>query len=262
MRINNYEEKCNKDLLIAHISDIHYSKFFSKRLLRRIINEFRKTKPDYICITGDLIDHLGVTENMSGLTNFLGELSKISKVLIGLGNHDIRSHHKIVDNKWYEKLDSNLIVLNNSSYEDDNIYFYGLTLDEDYYKKEKKNTSILASEISKIKVSNKYNILLFHSPINLEKEEVTKVNNFDLVLVGHAHNGLTPHIFPGNFGIIAPCNSFYVKNARNSFKSGKSKVIISGGITKLALSTYIFHLFNWMYPSEINYIHLKEDKKS
>ena len=263
LKIINYEVESNTDLLIVHISDIHYSNHYGNRL-KKVINELKKAKPDYICITGDTIDNLGVTKKkaMSEITNYLDELSKISKVIMCLGNHDTRDYKGMKDNKWYEKLNKDIIVLNNTYYEDDNICFYGLTIDDEYYHHEKDGVNELTEELSKIKLSNKYNILLFHSPVNFEKEEVARINKFDLVLVGHTHNGLTHHIVPGNFGLVAPSHGFYLKNARYSFKSGKSKVIISGGVTKLSVGTGMFHIFNVLFTSDLNYIYLKKDKKS
>lgn len=263
LKVTKYELEGNNDLVIAHFSDIHYSNMFNNKRLAELLLKLKEIKPDYICITGDLIDNLGVTKKsgMQNLSKFLDEISNISKVILGLGNHDTRDYKNMKDNKWYESLNNNIIVLNNSSYEDEYIRFYGLTLKDDYYHKEESNVKILAQELSKIKlVNNKYNILLFHSPINFDKEEITKINKFDLVLVGHTHNGLTPHFIPGNFGFVAPHHGLYLKNARNSFISGKSKVIISGGITKLGIGTGILHILNYLYASDLNYINLKDKK--
>lgn len=260
LKIINYELESKQDLTIVHISDIHYSKMFNLNKFDEIISEVKRLKPAYVCITGDIVDNIGITETkkMEKLTEFLNNLSKLSKLIIGLGNHDTREYKKMKDNKWYEKLD-NAILLNNSYYEDNNICFYGLTINDNYYHHEKSNKDILLNEISKIRIDDKkYNILLFHSPMNLDSKEISSINNFDLILVGHTHNGLTPHIFPGNFGIVAPHHHLYMKNARNSFKSGKSRVIISGGITKLPSGTKIFHVLNKFYASDLNYICLKK----
>ena len=265
LKIINYELEGNCNLRIAHFSDIHYAKDFNDKKLEKIILALKKMKIDYICITGDLVDNLGVTnlKCMEKFLDFLDELSKLSKVIIGLGNHDNRDYKKMKDNKWYEKLNKNLILLNNTYYDDDNICFYGLTINKDYYCHEASNVLNLYQRLSEIKLnSSKYNILLFHSPLNFTKEEIAGINNFDLVLAGHTHNGLTPHIFPGNFGFIEPHHGLYIKNARNSFKSGKSLVIISGGITKLPKGTGIFHIFDGLYASDLNYISIKKDKKN
>ena len=257
-KITKYELKTDFDLIIAHFSDIHYANKFDLKKLDEIVSNMSELKPNYICITGDLIDNIGVAldDKMTILIDFLNKLSKISKVIVGLGNHDTRKYKDLVDNKWYEKLDKKLILLNNSSYEDEHVYFYGLTMDEDYYHHEKRNKLLLNSELSKINVSkNKYNILLFHSPINLEYSCVDK---FDLILVGHTHRGLTPNFIPGNFGLVAPHHHLFLKNARNSFKVGASNVIISGGITKLSYGTKIFKIFDCFFTCDLNYIYFKK----
>ena len=265
LKITNYELECNDNILIAHFSDIHYSKHFNNKVLEQIVQEMKRTKPNYICITGDIVDNLDVAQlkEMKSVLRFLDELSKISKVMISLGNHDTRDYRGMKDNKWYNNLNKDLIVLNNSCYEDDNLYFYGLTIDNDYYLDEEKKTEILFKTLSNVEVSkNKYNILMFHSPINFDKDLIISINKFDLILSGHTHNGLTPHFFPGNFGFVGPHHNLYLKNARNSFKSGNSNVIISGGITKLPSGTNLLHIFNKFYASDLNYIYLKKGHKN
>ncbi len=259
-----YEIESNRQLIIAHFSDIHFAKVFNLKKFKQILEKMKNLNPDYICITGDIVDNIGITKNnkIKYLINFLNDLSNISKVLICLGNHDTRNYKSMTDNKWYLNLNKKIILLNNSKYEDNNVFFYGLTMNNDYYKHERKNELDLALKLKSLKMSsNKFNILLFHSPINFDKNKVQKVNNFDLVLTGHTHNGITPHFIPGNYGVVGPSGKLFLKNARNSFKSGKSTVIISGGITKLSLSTGFCFLNNF-FASDINYIFLKKSEKN
>ncbi len=157
----------------------------------------------------------------------------------------------------------NIIVLDNNKYEDNDICFYGITVDGDYYIHENERIDRLYEKMASLKLSNeKYNVLLFHSPINFNDKKIEKINKFDLILTGHTHNGLTPHFIPGNFGFIAPHHGLYLKNARNSFKSGESKVIISGGITKVSEGTGLIHIFNKLYTADLNCIYLKKSKKN
>ena len=262
LKISKYELKCNADLKIVHFSDIHYEKNFRLKKFKQIISKIKELKPDYICITGDIVDNLEITksEKMQKLADFLEELTKLSKVIISLGNHDTRDYKKLKDNKWYNDLNKNIILLNNSSYEDENIYFYGLTMPGNYYYGENKKEQELFGAFKNIKInSNKYSILLFHSPINLKKERIIKINKFNLILTGHTHNGLTPHFIPGNFGLVAPYHKLFLKNARNSFEIEKSKVIISGGITKI--SKKIIGILDLLFASDIVYICLKKNNK-
>ena len=197
LKIINYELESNSDIKIAHFSDIHYSTFFSMKRLKEITSKLKEIKPNYICITGDLVDNISIPnkKEMSKLLKFLDDISVVAKVIISLGNHDTRQYKDLTDNHWYEKLDKKIIVLNNSSYEDENIYFYGLTVNDDYFHNEKKNVNVLVEALSNIKLSNsKYNTLLFHSPVNFDCREIEEKNKFDLVLVGHTILVLLPHI--------------------------------------------------------------------
>ena len=163
-KITEYKIESNNDLIIAHFSDLHYERNFDNRKLEIIVSKMKELKPDYICITGDIIDNLSITEKieMININIFFDELVKIAKVLVVLGNHDIRDYKNMKDNKWYNRINKEVIVLNNSSYEDKNIYFYGLSFKNNYYLDEKNNIDVLYNELVKIDLrEKKYNILLF-----------------------------------------------------------------------------------------------------
>jgi len=50
----NLSNKYNKT--IALFADIHYSKKYPLKNLKKIIENIKFNKPDYICIPGDIID--------------------------------------------------------------------------------------------------------------------------------------------------------------------------------------------------------------
>ena len=62
MRINNkkYEFKSTENIKIVHISDIHFSDNFNLKNLDLILENIKMQNPDYICITGDLIDKTNI----------------------------------------------------------------------------------------------------------------------------------------------------------------------------------------------------------
>ena len=76
----NLSNKYNKT--IALFADIHYSKKYPLKNLKKIIENIKFNKPDYICIPGDIIDDATIIEEkeIEYLINFIKELSKISKV--------------------------------------------------------------------------------------------------------------------------------------------------------------------------------------
>ncbi|MBQ4634294.1 MAG: metallophosphoesterase [Bacilli bacterium] len=264
MKVLSYEFEGKKEVKIAHFSDIHYSYKYKISKFNKIINFLKENKPNYICITGDLIDNIEVGENevlMRTLYQFLTDLGKIAKVIISLGNHDIRQYKDKKNNKWYLSLKkiNNIILLDNEVFVENDLCFYGYTAKEEYYHQEKKNLKQLVEGLKKVRfLKQDYNILLIHSPINLDDKLLYEgIKDFDLVLAGHTHNGLMPHFIKGNFGLFAPDHHFWLKNARNSFQNKDIPVVISGGLTKLSYGTGLLHFFDKFYKSDLNYIRVK-----
>lgn len=264
LKVINYNVRSENELTIAHFSDIHYSYKFKIKVFKEILAKLKNLKPNYICITGDIVDNIEVGANkelMEPLYTFLKELSLIAKVIITLGNHDIREYKGKTDNKWYLSLKkiNNLVFLDNEFYTENDICFYGFTASEEYYHNECEQLLKLKEEIANIKFDKKKtNILLIHSPIHLDSEKIYEsIRDFNLILCGHTHNGLMPHFIKGNFGIVAPNHKLFLKNARNSFKNKNVTIIVSGGITKLSYGTKYLHFFDRFYKSDLNYIKLK-----
>ena len=56
--INN--NKIKKDIKIAILSDIHYSDTFKLKRMNQILKKLEQNNPDYICISGDIIDKTNI----------------------------------------------------------------------------------------------------------------------------------------------------------------------------------------------------------
>ncbi len=270
--------KLNKNLTFVHISDIHFNLDTKEKKLNKIIEALSYIKPNYIFITGDLVDNKYIINNkikIKELVTFLSNLSKIATLIISLGNHDIMSNCDIT---FFNKLNDikNIYVLNNTKYEDDNIYVTGHTLEHSYYynitgyeslelllKHFDDNKNII-NKLPK----NKYKIALIHSPVLLNKNEVVeKLKEYDLVLSGHMHNGMIPRILDklikNNYGIISPDKHLNAKLSRGLVKTKYYTLIISGGVTKLSLhSSRIISKLNFIYPISINKIKIKGEKNN
>ena len=78
------ETKKNIQTKIVHISDIHYSKKYNTKILDKVRKEIEQHNPNYICITGDLIDTYNATKTkeFEYFINWLKKLSEIAKVII------------------------------------------------------------------------------------------------------------------------------------------------------------------------------------
>ena len=269
-------KKLKKDITFIHIGDIHYNETTSAKKLEYIKYAIEDAHPDYIFITGDLLDRPKITKNKEKiklLVSWLNSLGNIAKVFISLGNHDIILEE---DYKFFNKLNdiNNIYVLNNQSYEDENVFISGFTLPTNYYynieKHEDEDALLETLQNNFNLVTNlpkkKYKVALIHSPILLsEKKVVEKLKEYDLILSGHMHNGLIPRILDkiikNNYGLISPDKRLFAKNTRGKIKTKYYTIIITGGITKLSpSSTKILSKLNGLYPISINKITVKGEK--
>lgn len=269
-RYNISTNKLNK-LTIVHLSDIHFHHTYNKKRFDIILENILKLNPNYICITGDIVDNRYVLDNeidRKTIIDFIKKLSEIASVILVLGNHEMEYHgYKTIDmKKYYEikehfkKID-NVIVLDNKTYINDNINFIGYNPPLNHYKNKEKDMNILVDDFNNQEFNinpNSYNILLIHTPKDLFKENVyNKLNNFkniDLILSGHTHGGLIPNNIKGHFGLISPGKQLFPKNVRGILIKENQTLIISSGIIKLSHASSIFRYFNNIYNMQINEI--------
>lgn len=247
---------------IILISDIHFCNKKIVPLLYELLDNIKELKPDYLCITGDLVDDKNIKDK-EYLLDWIKDLSKICKILISIGNHELYFNHNIeesFDKELFDQIDriKNVYVLNNKIRSEYGINFIGVTLPGDYYDLgEQENDLIYFMNKKFPKLDKGYNILLLHSPYHITKKEVLnelKCNKkLNLILSGHMHAGLTfewlKKYLKGR-GLITPQRTFFTKYCYGLYSVNDTKVIISSGITKLAKS-HIFGLFNKLYKSEI-----------
>lgn len=198
LRIDIKKIKLNakiKKTKILHLSDLHITDIYAKLKIKRINNIIKKTKPDIIVMTGDLIDIPGPNKKD------LFKIKSNCKILYVYGNHD-----KNVKN--YKHCLSKFQNLNNKEFEINGINFKG-------YDDSNKSIELKSYK----RKSNKYNILLYHRPngFNYLKEKP------DLMLCGHTHAG---QIFPLNFLI-----KLFYKKIHGFHKINNFYVYISSGTT-------------------------------
>ena len=234
-------------LKIIHISDIHYGRITTTKMIKKIIKEVNLIKPDIIVITGDLIDKdATLTEkDISFLKDSLAKLeSKYGKYAI-YGNHDITySREKIEEIYKY----SNFKLLVN-----DYDIIYG-----------KKNEALFIGGLDSLLEGEQniektmsyfndhedilYKILLVHEPDSTDNI-LEKYPNTNLILAGHSHNGQVRLPLIG--AIYTPTGS--KKYYDNYYKINETDLYISSGI---GVSRINFRLFN--KPS-INFYRIYND---
>lgn len=252
-KIYNLNNNLNKKIIL--ISDIHYSSKKDIKRLNTILDNIYKLNPDYICIPGDIIDKSEIKDS-NYFINWLKKLSKITKVIISIGNHEfyINKNKYGLNKDFFRKISSidNLYLLDNKNIVIDKINFIGLTV-----KVENKNINFnnFYSSIDKIKTHKEnYNVLLCHSPEYICDLDILKDKNIDLVLCGHMHGGVVPMILRPIFknrGLIGPNKKLFPKNAYGHLKIYKTNIIISSGLRVLP-----FRHINKLFRPEVVEIYI------
>jgi predicted MPP superfamily phosphohydrolase len=162
--------KLRGNLRVVQISDVHIGSRLP-RLLRRIVKKANALQPDYVMITGDLIDlpHISVEA--------LRPLSELAApVYYVIGNHE-----RYVD---LDEIDARLrtlglIVLRNEDATTRQCQIIGLDDAED--------TAQVGTQLAQLDLDPEaFKILLYHRPAGLE---AAAAYGIDLMLTGHTHAG-------------------------------------------------------------------------
>lgn len=270
-----------KDTTIALISDIHFYEGYNKKILNKLYNQLLKSKPNYICITGDILDSSNEC-NLNDLYTWLKDISTISPTLVVLGNHDEKYGHMgnwkhKVNKEYVNELKSikNLYLLDDNNKTFDDINFYGFNLSYKYYEENNELYSIFEEEVKDLNPKFKkeqYNIILFHSPINIYKyiknNPKHPFNDCDLILSGHMHNGCLPfcisRVFNKTFktsrSIISPLRTLFPKYSQGRIYEIKDGFVYQG-VNKLSHSTLLFHKLDIFFNKNIQLITIKKDTK-
>jgi predicted MPP superfamily phosphohydrolase len=162
--------RLREHLRVVQISDVHIGSRLP-RLLRRIVKKTNALQPDYVMITGDLIDlpHISVDE-----LHPLSELAAPAYYVIG-------NHERYVD---LDEIDARLrtlglIVLRNEDAITRHFQVIGIDDAED--------TAQVGMQLSQLDLDREaLKILLYHRPTGLE---AAAEHGIDLMLTGHTHAG-------------------------------------------------------------------------
>ena len=273
----------SKNIKICLLTDLHFCLNYDLSILKKIEDNVLINKPDFVCLSGDIIDSASVIYEsyIEHLKEFIKSLAKTSQVIVSLGNHDITNIKNIGFKKeveaanifdvtnWFMDLNKleNVYFLNNKNLVRGDICFIGYNPDYEYYKKED-NKLFIKDLDRKIKMNKKYyNILLCHSPINVFNSLTLKyskeIKKCNLIFSGHMHNGLILRCFDhkGCWGLVSPLKKPLPKYARNKatkvIDNREVNLIISGGIIKFSSvnSKYIQKL-NCLFKPSIVYINI------
>ena len=197
-------ESLKAPLRFVQITDVHIGSR-SSRFLRKIVGRIGQLEPEFLCITGDLVDAIGVSEEDLGA---LGELA--CPVYFSIGNHE-----------RYEDLDDILARLQRlgvktlrtqAVHHRDDVQVLGIDDKDDAMQVERELRNMVIDRSA-------FGILMYHRPRGIEAAESAGI---DLMLSGHTHNG---QIFPFNLVVRR-----IFKHIVGMYPFGKSRLYVSQGV--------------------------------
>lgn len=210
---------------IAHVSDLHNTEMGKDN--KKLITMLRESKPDIICITGDIIDSRNT--NIDIALQFTKAAMEIAPCYYVTGNHEARVSEYdelrdglieqgvvVLDDERIELERSGktiaLLGVNDPSFQTD--YLFG------------DSETVMQGKLQEISdEENDFTILLSHRP---ELFGVYADSNMDLVLSGHAHGGQFRLPFVG--GLVAPNQGLFPKYDAGLYTKENTNMIVSRGI--------------------------------
>ena len=199
-------------LTIVMANDWHIGEVIRKKNVQRIVQLCNEQNPDMILIGGDLIDYETRFAEKENVEEDLQQLSAPLGVYMVLGNHEYRAN-RFAKLKWIEKTGLTLLIDSVVAPLDSSFYLIGR---DDYINR--RNRAPLTSLMQHVD-KTKPVILLDHQP-NRMNEAV--MNNVDLALHGHTHNG---QVWPYSLflHLIYECPYGY-------YRKGETQFFISSGV--------------------------------
>ena len=252
---DNYLPESFNGCRILHVSDLHNCDFGDRQ--EKLIQLSRQQKPDYIFMTGDMIDqyHAG----MKQACLYIRGLIKIAPVFYVTGNHEWTSKDRGGLLEFLHK--SSVYVLQDQKIEiergGEKIQLLGT--DDPYRMPGKKtvkyqrvSTKVFIEsfvELNRKRKREEYTILLSHRP---ELFHFYVKAGVDLVFSGHAHGG--QFRIPGKGGLLAPHQGFFPKYTEGVICENDTKMVVSRG---LGNSGFPFRIGN---PYELVVVTLKREE--
>jgi hypothetical protein len=163
------------------ISDIHLGIINGRQFMQGIVDKINTVNPDIIFITGDLFD--GIGDNLSNISEPLKELKPPLGTYFITGNHETYIH---INRALGALADKPIKILRNEIVNVDGVELVGIDFPT---MSEHLNIDAILSRID----TTKPNIVLFHSPVAIDKFKASGVN---LQLAGHTHRG---QLWPLNY---------------------------------------------------------------
>ena len=229
---------------IAFISDIHnYCE--DEHKTAKLNAAIAETSPELVLLGGDIISVIKESRNapdIGHICTVIGSIAAHYPVIYAEGNHEtrLRERYPGVYRRYREALEqAGVIFLINDKVDFRDICIYGVSLEQEYYKKRMPAVGVDAYMPEKYLIGklglpdrDRFNILLMHSPMFLKKASEWGA---DLVLSGHFHGGTIR--LPDGRGLMSPQLHFFNRYCSGVHRMGKTMMIVSRG-----LGTHTFNI--------------------
>lgn len=221
----------------VHLTDLHLDIYYPRH--DRIVDTVRALQPDWIFITGDL---LNVPEGLPHLFRFLARLRETAPVFVTLGNHD---HYSGVPVTVYAELADRhkITLLVNQS-------VFVSTAKGELAIVGVDDPSLHRADLHCVppQADHRFTLLLAHAPNILD--QVKTHHAIDLILCGHSHGGQWQ--VPGipTFWLPPGCNG----RVSGRYESGEHTLYINRGLG------WSFLPFRWNCPPEIAVLEWIEER--
>lgn len=197
----------------VHITDLHIDRYCPRH--NRIVQNVENLRPDWIFITGDL---LNVPEGLPHLFRFLEQLRAIAPLYVTLGNHDhysgvpVSQFSELADRHKITLLVNQRVIV---SAEKGELAIVGVD-----------DPSLHRADLRCVppRADSRFTLLLAHAPNILDYVE--DHHAIDLILCGHSHGGQWR--VPGipTFWLPPGCNG----RVAGWHKSGRHRLYVNRGI--------------------------------
>lgn len=217
-------------LRIVQVSDLHDARFGNNQ--QKLIAKVKDTNPDYIFITGDVIDsnRYDLKQSLQAVKG----LVELADVYYVLGNHEVASN-KV--NEIYEALSSlGVHVMANEStvLERDGERLAILGIEDPLMGR---STEEMLEMATAYVPEDMLKLLLAHRP---EVFSTYVTQGIDLVFSGHAHGGQVR--IPGIGGLVAPGQGLFPKFTAGLYEEERTKMVVSRGLGNSSVPYRIFNL--------------------
>ena len=162
---------------VIQLSDVHLGHLYRKDFLAGIVSQVNAQNPKLVVITGDLFD--GMDGNLENLIGPLDDIKSKDGTYFITGNHET---YLGVDKTIGLLKKTPVHILDNQVAEIEGLRLIGLS----YAERGDNSDPIAKLESLKPEYLDKPNILLYHSPTNIEE---FSQNGINLQLSGHTHLG-------------------------------------------------------------------------